>query len=154
MVDVNPTDFTDEDKANLLEIALNSDKFNTMSVFEKRKFVSDWIQAFPERHNQQQWISGEIDVENYAAVECGTACCVAGWAVAFSGLKVNENSWDSYGGEGYRCVHDADGNEWHVANKAREILDLSPGQGNRLFEGQNSREFIVGYLDTLNKGEE
>ncbi len=52
---------------------------NAPDPAELRKLVADKIESHPELHNQREWGDGS------ANPECGTACCVAGWACHLGG---------------------------------------------------------------------
>jgi hypothetical protein len=149
-------DYTEEEIGYMHEVAINPDKFNAMSVFEKREFLIDWVHAFPENHNQGTWfctkrggprysISGvpaftEEERQEFTTNSCGTAACVAGWAVVFSGQSGSSLDYPN-----------ADPN---IPDTARVILGLSHNEGAVLFNGSNSREDLKDYVEKLNAGED
>ncbi|HET6916080.1 MAG TPA: hypothetical protein VFH56_08320 [Acidimicrobiales bacterium] len=85
--------------------------------------VLDHIDAHPE-----QWYQAEI------AHGCGTAFCVAGWAVQFAGHELTVDGWndDALDGDHTASVCDA----------ASEALGITRGEAQRLYAWNNDREAI------------
>lgn len=54
-----------------------------MANIEKLEAVLNQIKAHPESHNQEVWAE---------KTECGTAYCMAGWAVALAGYEFDWHS--------------------------------------------------------------
>lgn len=63
--------------------------------------VLDHIDAHPEQWDQKHW--------------CGTAMCFAGWTVALSGIKVDEEGFIPLPG----------GGEEHLSNRASRLLGFA-----------------------------
>lgn len=74
-----------------------------MTTSERLRAVADTIERKPENFHMSTWRSGYYDhpVKDFAGepVECGTVCCVAGWAVALAPqvLVTEHDSWGSAG---------------------------------------------------------
>lgn len=98
--------------------------------------VLSHIDAHPEEWNQGQWITR--GVEN----ACGTACCIAGWAVLLNG-DAPEFLWDD--ADDTWWVITPDGARERVADRAPEALGLTPREARRLFHPGNSREEVQRY---------
>lgn len=77
----------------------------TMTTTERLLLVADMIEAFPEKWDQcyftEMGTTGyEYEVEETPGMtECGTACCIAGWAVRFStpGNISDSEDWEEAG---------------------------------------------------------
>jgi hypothetical protein len=144
-------DYTEEEIGYMREVALSPEKFNAMSVFEKREFLIDYIHAFPEKHNQRKWITGDAETDTfYGDTTCGTAACLAGWAALFSGAKPVVEYSDRHG-YSYVRSNDGDGAKG-VKPLAEEILDLNHEESYVLFHANNSREQIREFINNLNEG--
>ena len=105
----------------------------------------------PERHNQRSYVSfvGNAPPQVTPALDCGSAFCIAGAAVARAGVGIqwvesrNSNAlqkgwvasctteWDSSGGA-FLTIH----------SKAAELLGLSWGEADELFSQFNSMKDI------------
>jgi hypothetical protein len=86
---------------------------------ELLSFVMDWIAAHPERHDQTTFL---------ASTACGTAGCIAGWTVLFTGWQ-----WPGLGSK----VIARDGSHWSIVTAAMDELGLTERQGEALFCGYN-----------------
>lgn len=55
--------------------------------------VLDYIEAHPERHNQNSWVSSDVLEQNVDRYDiegsCGTTACFAGWTVLLSGATID-----------------------------------------------------------------
>jgi hypothetical protein len=86
--------------------------------------VMDHIRAHPEEHDQKYWI-------------CGTRACVAGRADLLAGYAPSEGTWwnDSY--ETNMVRHPNTGEEFHVRDKAAELMQLTCMEADALFHTDN-----------------
>jgi hypothetical protein len=108
-----------------------TDEFTSEDIALNRKLVAERILANPENHEQAGWImnlqgkSTTYMTLAELAQDCGTAACVAGWAVILTvppQMTVRDFAAEYEGGfEGY----------------AREALGLSPSEAAGLFYGSN-----------------
>lgn len=77
--------------------------------------VLTYITEHPEEWEQANWA---------VRTDCGTACCVAGHAVAMSGYKFRwSSSWSTVPSVAF-SVFDADGRVGYIADVAAELLGL------------------------------
>lgn len=69
---------------------------------ERLRVVADHIEAHPNLFDMGYFVSGDeiINPEEHAGrVDCGTACCAAGWGVAFTPPEqINSRNWMRAGG--------------------------------------------------------
>jgi hypothetical protein len=151
MAGPNAEDFTEEERANLREIARSSEKFLGLSVFERRQFVADWVCAFPERHNQNRWFTSgkadlnEIRTQSIEANECGTAACVAGWTVLFAD-KLDTLCYSGIEGD-FEPLDISS-----IPENAAGLLGLNISQASWLFDYINSRDKIRTIVADINNG--
>lgn len=101
--------------------------------------VREQITSHPETHDQRDWARRG---------ECGTVCCIAGWAAVLAG---EELAWDQEGRYGTdhvaRC--DRDGEALPIGVVARDLLGLSVGESAALFSGRASQAEALARLDAL-----
>lgn len=96
----------------------------------------DKILAHPELHDQGVWLK---------QTECGTAGCLAGHVTLLAGDTPTTWHVDSFGfdtGIGESVISSATGRRRLVSARARELLYITDGQADELFNDGNS----VGYL--------
>jgi hypothetical protein len=86
------------------------------------------VKAHPEEWNQQNYGRRE---------ECGTAYCVAGWALVRAGADLD---WDEPNEFGVQWLNLADGRSPH--HYAAEILGLDRAQADDLFSADNDLDEI------------
>lgn len=98
----------------------------TVNVPLLRK-VLDHITAHPEEHDQQSW---------GIKTSCGTAYCVAGHALAMSGVDFR---WEYQLGA-VRAIYTAEGED--VFEAGRQILGLDFEGADDLFESSNSLDVL------------
>jgi hypothetical protein len=95
------------------------------------------IDATPERWDQSMWA---------LRTECGTAFCVAGWAVHIShpdaGLK-----FDHYG-EAFTCTLPGFG-DVYILDEARRLLAITGTEANYLFSSFNSRSDVQRHAEAI-----
>lgn len=108
--------------------------------------IEQQITQHPESWIQSTWFrlpglpnAQEIDPP------CGTAFCVAGWAVAMSGHKLRTQATST---EGEFCTS-PDGTLWTIENAARRVLGLTRKQGYRLFDEENSLAEVLAIFAEL-----
>jgi len=124
------------------------------------------IEANPERHNQSDWMR--------VGMSCGTAACLAGWAVLLSGVPIDPDSAElasSFSRNQRWAVRIDDGKpvlverslmNWEEENRleadgvlmgigsyATDLLGLSGYNASVLFCSSNTREELRGMVDTL-----
>lgn len=86
--------------------------------------VLDHITAHPEEHDQRSWAIRKDG--------CGTACCVAGWAVVMSGHEFAWWEWSDGDVADETVDHELIG---HVAQRE---LGLTYEQARLMFRGDNT----------------
>lgn len=100
------------------------------------------ITAHPEEWNQDVWAK---------RTECGTACCLAGTALAIQGYEFD---WDNNGplmsllGESF-WLTDGRG----IDEAAIEELGLTNDEADRLFDGDNSLHTLWSLAEDFTDGE-
>jgi hypothetical protein len=110
------------------------------------------IEENPEQWNQKYWISA--DVANPETGEsCGTAYCVAGWAVTLAGATPVWNRFSSMKTTAINattgfCTFDA-GRIRGVEDYAMELLDLPEEDAHELFHADNTLDDIKRIRDEL-----
>lgn len=140
-----------------------------MANIEALRQVQKQINIRPELHNQGSWglISCEeaqklnpttVGLTFGLATHCGTAACVAGWAVELAGydMVIEPRELES----ALVCDTDAvavgtctDGEYIYlIRDKAQELLGLTVDQASHLFSGANTRDQINVYIDALCEG--
>lgn len=88
------------------------------------KRVLGYIKAFPEKHNQNSWVSSPASVRATKSV-CNTTLCAAGTAVFLhDGVQSIINSLDLNSG-------------FKLPERARELLGLTPNEADALFYSNN-----------------
>lgn len=112
-----------------------------MTTFEQQQLaqrVYEQITNHPETHDQTEWI--------YTEAECGTAACVAGWAIMLSPLTnyhVTSDGipeFDTLGGYGT------------YSTTAAYVLGLDPLESERLFRASLKPEAAVEAVKYLANG--
>lgn len=93
--------------------------------------ILDYTTKYPERHNQQKWVSGDFN-PNTEKPGCGTTGCVAGYTVLFtndSRFNLEKDSWtDEY------TIVPSEGTRYASFKDAgREHLGLSEADASVLF---------------------
>lgn len=106
--------------------------------------ILDHIEAHPETWNQKSWAQ---------KVDCGTAFCVAGHAVAMTYPKA-QFLFDQYWKTADVVELEPDGEERHVSELAREILDLNEYQGDALFDEANTLSDLRAKAERLRNGDQ
>lgn len=97
------------------------------------------ITAHPEEHAQGLWAK---------RTACGTACCVAGWAVQFTG---HDLLFDLNGDAEH--VVTADGDVVSISEIAEQELGLTERQSEKLFCGGNSVAILYTLANKFTEGE-
>jgi hypothetical protein len=106
--------------------------------------VLTFLAAHPERHDQNFWLKKR---------DCGTVACLAGWAVLRNGYV------EHYAPEipdFFRGVYRSDDPHQelrHVSYVAEEVLGLTPDEGARLFDEQNTLTDLWRLADEFTDGE-
>lgn len=99
--------------------------------------ILDHISAHPDQHHQ--WVWGKPDDV------CGTAACIAGWALIFSG-------WELTGPAEFTAPDGETLPGWRIQDMARTLLDLDDDEfydddGATLFDahldGGEARDWLV-----------
>lgn len=108
--------------------------------------VAKHIREFPETYDQSTW--GSIDIidplhPDGDARSCGTAACVAGWAVRLAsplhlGLVLDEIPHHRY------CDDTV-----HVSFAAQHLLGLDSDEADSLFECSNPKHNVLETLDAM-----
>lgn len=99
------------------------------------------ITAHPEEWNQRMWAR---------VTDCGTACCVAGWAVQFAGHQLGEPECEC--GTCSDVSHLDDGRR--ISDVAADVLGLDPsGNACDLFSPSNTLADIWQYASDFTDGE-
>lgn len=89
--------------------------------------VRDTIAQRPGQFLMRTFFSHQTEQQNPAA-ECGTACCIAGWAITLKGeFATPMDAYDHYN-------ESSSSNLWYAG---RYALDLTDEQASRLFEAGN-----------------
>lgn len=126
------------------------------------------IEANPEQHNQRDWLR--------VGMTCGTAGCLAGWAVLLSGVPIDPESaelarsfshnqrWAVRIDDGKpvlierslmsweeECRLEADGVLTGIGSYAADLLGLSEYNASVLFCSSNTQGELRGMVDTLLK---
>lgn len=126
----------------------------------------------PEQHDQSCWATATTQVEEgYGDVEpprpsaCGSFGCLAGNAVLHQGIGLYWYQYDRETEDGtvtvaWRANFTVENQKtpWgqqkvSISAKARELLDLTPTQGERLFDGGNSLESLWRIAEQITGGE-
>jgi hypothetical protein len=105
--------------------------------------IADIIEMFPEHHDQDLWIMNDVGdasssiLWNGETISCGTAQCVAGWAVILENGGLDSITLDGFTSD--EEVHFSNGNscsryndEFYMENGAR-ILGLNDSDAYNLF---------------------
>jgi hypothetical protein len=93
-------------------------------------------------------------------VDCGTAKCFAGWAVALAGEGIRQRvyRWKNDQGEwvyGYGSAGVEVGGRWvPVSDRAEQLLGLDPYEAGALFSGSNSLDDLREYVGNLIDGKD
>ena len=59
--------------------------------------IADAIEKHPELYDQADWGNNDLDLEPEFGDECGTPCCIGGWARHLLGIKMTKNVYDALG---------------------------------------------------------
>jgi hypothetical protein len=95
--------------------------------------VLDYIEAHPERHDQNAWVGegGPVDATAESVESCGTTACFGGWTVLLSGLAID-----------IAAGVVLDGERLDVSTAAGKLLGLSEGQKENLFFGADDLDDV------------
>lgn len=109
--------------------------------------VMAFIDANPEKHDQDQWLrhigANDHDPLDPATNYCGTTGCIAGWAVAFELDDLDAKpSWDNVGDRQYADCVVVDGSLKLVEDVAQDILELSNAQAGYIFNSNRTLDEI------------
>jgi hypothetical protein len=113
---------------------------------ELARKVLDQIRSFPETHSQGSYIK-----EN----ECGTTCCIAGHALAFSGYEITENSKPEIE-KAYDFLRPDGTTIDFVWDEAKDLLGLSRDEAVRLFfewDNEAAIELLEQMIKSAENGE-
>lgn len=88
---------------------------------ELAKKILTKIEENPEQHDQTHWSS---------KTECGTTCCVAGWACILSGY---EPVFEGPGKFEISSMVQKDGQHFRIPKKATDLLGLTWEESEELF---------------------
>jgi hypothetical protein len=113
---------------------------HTVNVPLLRK-VLEHVTAHPEEWNQKWWATKTTESS------CGTACCVAGWAVSWAG---HDFKWDS-NGEASVYIRERDARA--IPHVAQELLGLNPEQAGILFFSGNTLPMLWEFANEFTEGE-
>lgn len=97
------------------------------------------ITAHPEEYRQRLWAK---------RTACGTACCVAGWAVQFTG----HNLLFDQDGDAENVVT-TDGDVVSISEVAEQELGLTERQSDKLFYGGNNLAILYTLANKFTEGE-
>lgn len=135
----------------LAVIGMGPDFFLSFSEIQRRKFVMNWILAFPEKHDQGVYVRtstpGMFNPPN-ATGSCGTAACLAGWAALFAG---REPIFESAGHTIAYYIYDSVA-ERFISNDAGELLGILPEEREKLFYPDNTARDLYNMILILNNG--
>jgi hypothetical protein len=114
---------------------------------ELLKLTMDFINLFPEKHDQGEWVN-----------PCNTTMCFAGHAASLAGATFDQKIWD----EDYEwCVDMETGKhipyEWssenhYVSEYATKVLDLTWGECEYMFHPARTREELRKAVEMLSSG--
>lgn len=91
---------------------------------ELLRAVQARITAEPRQFVMYDWFTRKLDESPGMIPNCGTAACVAGWAIALSqGLDPRAA----------RDAHDATSSRYTTEQTAQQVLDIDHWRGSRLF---------------------
>lgn len=113
-----------------------------MNIDLLRKAVQ-WAQAESEKEDSQwdqsDWARGVLTGEEvgHHAVLCGTSFCIAGWVCHEAGDRfvIKKDDWVS--ASTYRVLPKDAAFVEHVRDRAVELLGISYGEAELLFDGSN-----------------
>lgn len=102
------------------------------------------IVAHPEEWNQGYWAAR-------VGPSCNTAYCLGGTVAAQAGAAME---WDTsrFGDAAHYCI-DPEGNRQKIDAYAQQLLELSNGDADILFDGINSLENLQRMVELLKLGE-
>lgn len=139
--------------------------------------VVDFVSTYPEVHDQSDWVNfDKDDVPEVVLPDgrnvCGTAACVAGWAVIMDnprvGLRPVYYNEPYLGAYGTAYVHLADDDKDTPADQhreykvsamvdfqaeGREALGLTRAEASHLFSASNSLEDVQTIAKEIKNGE-
>lgn len=111
------------------------------------------LRGEPSEWDQIHWAVNPIQYARYwdqqpPPVDCGTACCLAGKAVARQGgvFKIGRDGVAAY-------ADMPDGKTVAIDDYAQQILGLSEHQADTLFEGYNTIEDVRKYIQEIKDGD-
>lgn len=93
----------------------------------------DYIKTHPQEWDQEVWRQVR---------PCGTVACFAGWACALNGDRFNPDDWDF-------VITDESGVSFPIEDRAREILGLTIGDADWLFDGGNTLDDLEQIVEEL-----
>jgi hypothetical protein len=106
--------------------------------------VLTFLEVHPDRHDQNYWVLRRA---------CGTVACLAGWAALRNGYVESYSSEDpSY----FRGVYRSDDPHQElraIRNVAEEVLDLTPEEGDLLFDYCNGIQDLWRIVNEITDGE-
>lgn len=97
--------------------------------------VAEAIETKPELYNQGGWYYMDDD-------DCGTTCCIAGWAVAIS--QFNGNTLQA-------ATKYYNSDDFNISVEAREALGLTAAEARDLFHGHWAPHEGLSVPDALRK---
>lgn len=111
------------------------------------KLTMDFINLFPEKHDQGEWID-----------PCNTTKCFAGHAASLAGATFDQKIWD----EDYEwCVDPETGQhipyKWgeentYISTYAAQVLELTHVEKEYLFHHSRTREELENAVEMLSNG--
>lgn len=124
-----------------------------MANRELAQKVLDQITAHPETHRQGYW-AWKGQLRNGEDTYCGTAMCVAGWAVHFADMDA-EPLWEGSPGDeaAWYVKSDRFGNSEMYADAGRAALEISEEEAHYLFnESRTDAQVIDALTDLVETG--
>ena len=135
-------------------------RYNVALLEQVRDMIED-----EEQHDQTLWsrvsraVLGAISerfrtddgFDTYIPVSCPTAACVAGWAATLSGGRMLVDEYEATytrgSAEASRVL--VDGEVYHISTYARQVLGLTSGEADALFDGNWSNAETLENLDDI-----
>lgn len=110
--------------------------------------IADILETYPEHHDQDNWIRNDVGtagssiIWNGETISCGTAQCVAGWALilengGLDGFSMDEEVVFSNGSSFSRY------NDAYFIERGAEILGLSSGDADTLFMSTDIEDYEI-----------
>lgn len=114
---------------------------DTINFLELDAIVA-YIEAHPEEWDQSYWA---------AKTACGTAYCIAGFAVIGAGAKpLFRNGYEST--DAIFCSFPGSSEEYLISELAQEVLRLDESQSDHLFESTKTLEDIKAMIENWRAG--